>query len=60
MTDEERELRKLQMLMNAIGTLDQDNEDDEPDFYGELKQCAWNILYENPGTEFGDWYEHAY
>lgn len=58
MTDEERELRKLQMLMNAMNTLNQDNqddEDDEPDFYGELKQAAWNILHENPGTDCGDW-----
>ncbi len=52
MTDEERELRKLQMLMNAMGTL---NQDDEPDFYGELKQAGWNILHENPGTDCGDW-----
>ena len=21
----------------------------------ELKDAAWNILHENPGTEFGDW-----
>lgn len=26
-----------------------------PDFYGELKQCAWNILQENPGCDFGEW-----
>ncbi|MBD5200746.1 MAG: hypothetical protein HDS85_01680 [Bacteroidales bacterium] len=31
------------------------SEEDEPDFYGILKECAWNILHENPGTEFGDW-----
>ena len=31
------------------------DEDDEPDFYGELKQCAWNVLHENPGIDCGDW-----
>lgn len=31
-------------------------EDDEaPDFYADLKEAAWNILHENPGTDFGDW-----
>lgn len=32
-------------------------DEDEPDFYGILKECGWNILHENPGTEFGDWQE---
>ena len=26
-----------------------------PNFYAELKEAAWNILHENPGTDFGDW-----
>ena len=50
MTNEQQELDKLGILFNAVQSLDEE----EPDFYGELKQCAWNILYENPGTEFGD------
>lgn len=54
MINEERELRKLQMLMNAMDTLHED-EDEEPDFYGELKQAAWNILHENPGFGFDEW-----
>lgn len=29
--------------------------EDEPDFYGELKEAAWNILQENPGSEFDEW-----
>lgn len=29
--------------------------EEEPDFYAELKDAAWNILHENPGTDFGDW-----
>lgn len=48
---EDKDLDKLQMLLNAVQSLDED----EPDFYGELKQAGWNILHENPGTEFGDW-----
>lgn len=27
----------------------------DTDFYGELKQCAWNVLHENPGIDCGDW-----
>ena len=53
MTDEQRELDKLEMLWNDIESLDED----APDFYEELKLCAWNILHENPGSEFGDWQE---
>lgn len=30
-------------------------EDDDPNILGELKEAAWNILHENPGTDFGDW-----
>ena len=30
-------------------------DEDELDFYCILKECAWNILHENPGTDFGDW-----
>ena len=29
--------------------------DDEPDFYDELKQCAWNILHDNPGIDMDRW-----
>lgn len=39
------------MLWQAVESLDED----EPDFYAELKEAGWNILHENPGTEFGDW-----
>lgn len=27
----------------------------EDEFNAELKEAAWNILHENPGSEFGDW-----
>lgn len=30
-------------------------EEDEMDFYGILKECAWNVLHENPGIDFGEW-----
>lgn len=51
MTDKGRESRELQMPMN---TLDQMG-DDEPIFFNELKHASWNILYENPGTDYSDW-----
>lgn len=25
------------------------------ELYDTLKECAWNILHENPGTDYGDW-----
>ncbi len=50
--NEDIQLDKLRILVNAVKVLE---EEDEPDFYGILKECAWNILHENPGTEFGDW-----
>lgn len=62
--DEGRELNKLRMLYNAVKSLD-DEADDIPrtDKYGfpidefmeDLKEAAWNVLHENPGSEFGDW-----
>ena len=51
---EDRELTKLNMLMNAISEEDI-GEEETPDFYADLKEAAWNILHENPGTDFGDW-----
>ncbi len=57
---EDKDLTKLKMLMNAIKEVkEEENQeeelDDEVDFYAELKEAAWNILHENPGTDFGDW-----
>lgn len=51
MTDEQRKIDKLRILLNAVESLD----DKEPDFLGELKEAAWDILHEEPGCEFGDW-----
>ena len=47
---EDIELNKLRILVNAIESVEQ--EEDEPDFYGILKECAWNILHENQAMRF--------
>lgn len=57
---EDKDLKKLNMLMNAFNEVkaeeNQEEELDEaPDFYADLKEAAWNILHENPGTDYGDW-----
>lgn len=55
----EREIRRLLDIKPCeggfSGLYDEEGYEDEPDFYGILRECAWNILHENPGTEFGDW-----
>lgn len=48
---EDKELDKLRMLLNAVESLDED----EPDFFAELKEAGWNILHENPGYGFDEW-----
>ena len=58
--NEDKDLKKLNMLMNAFNEVkaeeNQEEELDEaPDFYADLKEAACNILHENPGTDFGDW-----
>lgn len=58
--NEDKDLKKLNMLMNAFNEVkaeeNQEEEFDEAsDFYADLKEAAWNILHENPGTDFGDW-----
>ena len=37
--------------MSAVESLDED----EPDFFAELKEAGWNILHENPGYGFDEW-----
>ena len=55
----DKDLKKLRILMNAINEVEEENREEEfdetPDFYADLKEAAWNILHENPGTDFGDW-----
>lgn len=57
--NEDKDLKKLNMLMNAFNEVkaeeNQEEEEEAPDFYADLKEAAWNILHENPGTDFGDW-----
>ena len=42
-------------MASLIEGLDEMLCESEPDFYVELRDAAWNILHENPGSEFGDW-----
>lgn len=55
----DKDLKMLKILMNAINEVEEENQEEEfdeaSDFYAELKEAAWNILHENPGTDFGDW-----
>lgn len=48
---EDKELDKLRILLNAVEAI----EEEEPDFYAELKDSAWNVLHENPGYGFDEW-----
>lgn len=48
MVDQQRELNKLNMLLNALDSLE---DEDAPDFVEELQDCAWNIVKENPGID---------
>lgn len=45
MRKQEKELMKLLGIVR----------DDAPSFFDELKEAAWYILHENPGTDCGDW-----
>ncbi len=42
-------------MASLVESLDGMLGEDEPDFFGELKQCAWNILHENPGIDMDEW-----
>lgn len=57
--DDNKEFIKLNMLMNAINEVEEESQeeelDEESDFYAELKEAAWNILHENPDTNFENW-----
>lgn len=57
---EDKDLKKLEMIWRAFnevkGEEKQEEElDEENNFYAELKEAAWNILHENPGSDIGDW-----
>lgn len=38
-----------------VEALDNMLDEEEPDFYGELKTAAWNVLHENPGIDMDEW-----
>lgn len=42
-------------MASLVEALDEMLEEEEPDFYGDLKEAAWNVLHENPGYGFGEW-----
>lgn len=56
---EDKDLKKLNMLMNAFNEVkaeeSQEEEEDTPDFYAELKEAAWNVLHENPDMDMESW-----
>ena len=56
---EDKDLKKLEMVWRAFNEVEEESQeeelDEDVDFYAELKEAAWNILHENPGTDFGDW-----
>lgn len=51
MNNKNIKLDKLRILLNAVEA----NKEEEPDFYAELKEAAWNVLHENPGYGFDEW-----
>lgn len=40
---------------SLVKALDEMLDEEEPDFYGDLKEAAWNVLHENPGYGFDEW-----
>lgn len=42
-------------MASLDNSLDEMLEEDMTDFYGELKEAAWNVLHENPGCDFDIW-----
>jgi hypothetical protein len=56
---EDKDLKKLNMLMNAFNEVkaeeSQEEEEETPDFYAELKEAAWNVLHENPDMDMESW-----
>lgn len=51
MINEQRDIDKLRILMNAIDSLDEE----QPDLIADVKDAAWNILHDHPGCSQEDW-----
>lgn len=47
------DIDKLKILLDAIDMTE--IEEQTPDFIQELKDCAWNVVRENPGIDRSDW-----
>lgn len=45
------ELDKLRVIWETQRQFDED----EPDFFAELKDAAWNVLHENAGYGYDEW-----
>lgn len=56
MNKEYTDLHKLDMQLASIETVSY--EEDAPDFFEELKDCAWNIVRENPGIDRSEWIDN--
>ena len=55
MTDETKYNVSDEELASLVKALDEMLDEEEPDFYGDLKEAAWNVLRENPGYGFDEW-----
>lgn len=58
MTDENKyevSDEEMTLCMETIREILYDSDEEEPDFYGDLKEAAWNVLRENPGYGFDEW-----
>ena len=57
MNESEYEVSDEEMasLTEVIREILYDDDDEEQDFYGDLKEAAWNVLRENPGYGFDEW-----
>ena len=42
-------------MASLVDALDNMLDDEEPDFYGDLKEAAWNVLHENPSIDMDEW-----
>ena len=42
-------------MTSLVQTLDEMLDENNQDFYAELKDAAWNVLHENPGYGFDEW-----
>lgn len=42
-------------MTSLIKPLDEMLDEEEPDFYSDLKTAAWNVLHGNPGIDMDEW-----